>query len=337
MDPKPTAITDVNGAPSGGIPRISRTRVLILVGIALAIGAVVAVIAWQSAGSGTPTSATTKPLAGLPIAVIELPGANPPAQSHTAAVAAAAHRLLPAGDVRTRVADLLAHDTAARRQATIDALERLPQSSPAVVMGLGAAQLWAGQVHTAVATLERVKQMDPYGFYGTRADDLLNFREYPGYPQYTLPSKPPAQTLEQLQAAVKRHPADAQAWVRLAWKLQNTDRARAIVAARRAQALAPAAVSTQVAANVLSFDKDNPSQSMGSLMKVLRAHPTSAQVLYHAGLLFFWIRDPTDAVGEMRELVTQAPHSPYAAAARVFIACLGNPSGAACRKFQSGN
>ena len=43
------------------------------------------------------------------------------------------------------------------------------------------AQLWAGQPKDAVATLERVKHADPYGYYGTEADNLLTLgREVPG-------------------------------------------------------------------------------------------------------------------------------------------------------------
>jgi tetratricopeptide (TPR) repeat protein len=334
MDPNSSAVNDLNGPPSGGIPRISRNRVLILVGIAVAIGVVVAVIAWQSAGSESAADKNTKPLAGLPIAVIDLPGSNLPASNQPVAVAAAARRLLPAGDVRVQVAHLLATDTMSRRQATIDALQALPQSSVPVVMGLGVAQLWAGQVHPAVATFEKVKRMDPYGFYGTQADNLLNFRDYPGYPSYVLPGRPPNATLAQLKTAVKGHPADAQAWVNLAWKLQSTDRAAAIVAARRAQALAPASISAQVVASVLSFDKDNPTKALQGLMTTARAHPKNAQIAYHAGLLWFWMRDSSDAIGEMRQVIAEAPHSSYAKAAEVFVACLSDPNGAACRTFQ---
>ena len=334
MDPKPSAVNELNGPPGTGIPGLSRRRLLVLVGVAAVAGLAVAGVVWMTAGSDTKATPVAQPLSGLPPAVIKLPGGTTADPQDPAAVAKAARTLLPAGDVRIRVAELMAADTMARRQQTIDALKRLPQDSLAVGLALGIAQFWAGQVKPAVATLERVKHADMYGYYGTEADNLLNYKEFPGYPSYTLAGNAPKGTLAQLQAAVKQHPDDATAWLNLAWKLQATDRAKAIAAAQRAQSLAPGAIAPAVASNVLGFDKENTATSLGNLMTLAQAHPRNAEIRFHVGLLFFWLKDRQDTIAQMRQVLANDPHGPYSAVAKVFIACLDNPNGAACTKLQ---
>jgi hypothetical protein len=336
MDPKPTAVNELNGPAGAGIPGVSRRRLLIIAGVAALVGVVVAAVVLLTSGSSTKASVNTRPLKGIPLVVVQLPMAHPPSAQSSAAVVAAAKRVLPPGDVRIKVAELMAADTPARREQTIAALEQLPQDSLPVGMALGIAQLWAGDVKSSVATLEKVKHADMYGWYGTQADNLLNYRVYPGYPSYVLGTKPPKGTRAQLEQAVKKHPSDAQAWLDLAWKIQTTDRAQAIVDARRAQNLNPAAIAPQVAANVLAFDKELPAKSLGSLMTLMQQHPKDAQIRFHAALLLFWMNQRSDTIAQMRQVVVDDPHGIYAQAARVFITCLSNPSGSACKSLQKG-
>jgi hypothetical protein len=228
MDPNPSAFNELNGPPTAGIPGLSKRRLALLAGAAVVIGITVAGVVWLTAGSSSKPVPKATPLSGLPPAVVELPGTASPDPQDPAAVAKAARRVLPAGDVRVRVAELMAADTMARRQQTITALKQLPQDSLPVGLALGIAQFWAGDVKPAVATLERVKHANMYGFYGTEADNLLNYKEAPGYPSYTLAGTSPKGSLATLRAAVKAHPTDSNAWLNLAWKLQNVNRAAAI-------------------------------------------------------------------------------------------------------------
>ena len=93
------------------------------------VGIAVVAVVLLTSGSGSKAADTTRPLKGLPLSVIDLPGAKVPLASDPVAVAAAARRLLPAGDVRIKVADLLAADTMDRRESTIAGLQRLPQQA----------------------------------------------------------------------------------------------------------------------------------------------------------------------------------------------------------------
>lgn len=336
MDPKPSAVNELNGPPSAGIPGLSKRRLALLAGAAAVIGIAVAVVVWLTAGSSSKPVPKAVPLSGLPPALVKLPGKVTPDPQDPVAVAKAAREALPAGDVRVRVAELMAADTMARRQQTIAALRKLPQDALPVGLALGIAQFWAGDVKPAVTTLERVKHADMYGFYGTEADNLLNYKEAPGYPSYTLAGTSPKGSLASLRAAVKRHPTDSNAWLNLAWKLQTVDRSAAIVAAQRAESLAPGAVSPIVAANVLGFNKENTAPSMGNLMTLANSHPTNDEIRFHVGLLFFWLRDRQDTIAQMRQVISNHPHGPYSAVARVFITCLDNPTGGACTKLKAG-
>jgi tetratricopeptide (TPR) repeat protein len=307
----------------------------LLAGAAVVIGIAVAGVVWLTAGSTSKPVPKATPLSGLPPAVVKLPATVTPDPQDPAAVARAARKVLPAGDVRVRVAELMAADTMAHRQQTIAALRKLPQDSLPVGLALGIAQFWAGDVKPAVATLERVKHANMYGFYGTEADNLLNYREAPGYPSYTLAGASPKGSLATLRAVVKRHPTDSNAWLNLAWKLQTVNRAAAIAAAQRAESLAPGAVSPIVATNVLGFDKEDTATSLGNLMTLVRSHPTNDEIRFHVGLLFFWLRDRQDTIAQMRQVIANHPHGPYSAVAKVFITCLDDPNGTACSKLKA--
>src|SRR6185437_2147274 len=176
-----------NVGPPVRIPT-GRRRLILVAVVALVAGGVAAaaVIATRGGGS-SPATTSAQRLSGQPPLVLQLPGAA--VGKGNAAVYAAARQRLPAGDVRLSVARAIMAYDPAHRARTVAALERLPQRNPAVAFALGMAQLWAGDPKAAEQSLERVKQLDPYGYYGTNADNLLHLnREVTGYPPYFPPT-----------------------------------------------------------------------------------------------------------------------------------------------------
>jgi tetratricopeptide (TPR) repeat protein len=323
-----------NVGPPVRIPA-GRRRLILVAVVALVAGGVAAasVIATRG-GGGSPATTAAQRLAGRPPLVLQLPGAA--VGKGNAAVYAAAKQRLPAGDVRLSVAQaIMAYDPAHRAQ-TVAALERLPQRNPAVVFALGMAQLWAGDPKAAEQSLERVKQLDPYGYYGTNADNLLHLnREVTGYPPY-FPPTPPHGSLKALDAAVKAHPESAAAWLAVAAALERSDRLAAAQAARKAAALDPNGVSEQVALAILAFNKDRPMDSLQPLL-TLATQPgvqQNPEVRFHLGILYFWLKDGQDAAAQFRQVVQDAPGSRYAQVAQVFQTCI--QSKAACTRIANG-
>jgi len=314
-----------------------RRRLILVAAVAVVAGVIAAVavlVTHGSGGSGNPNAQTARPLSGQPPLFLDLPG--PAVHGGNAAVYAAAQKRLPADDVRLAVARALVAYSSADSGRTLAALRRLPQRNPAVVFALGLAQLWAGRPQVAALTLERVKRLDPYGFYGTNADDLLHLgHEAPGYPPYFPPATTPG-SLRALQAAVAAHPTSSGAWLALATRLERTDRLAALRDARRAADLNPQGISEQVAVAVLGFDKDAPMttlQTMLNLASETKAQP-DPEVLFHLGLVYFWMKDSQDAAGEFSQVESDAPHSHYAPIAHVFARCIESP--AACQRLATG-
>src|SRR5262245_51066511 len=223
-----------NVGPPVRIPTGRRRLILVAVVALVAGGVAAAAVIATRGGGGGPAKTTSAPLQGQPPLVLQLPGAA--VGKGNAAVYAAAKQRLPAGDVRVSVGRAIMGYDPAHRARTVAALERLPRSNPAVVFALGMAQLWAGDPKAAEASLERVKQLNPYGYYGTNADNLLHLNtEVRGYPPYFPPDAPHG-SLKSLDAAVKAHPESAAAWLALAAGLQRSDRLAADQAARKAAA-----------------------------------------------------------------------------------------------------
>jgi tetratricopeptide (TPR) repeat protein len=332
----PNFSPDVPNAGSGVRIPSGRRRLILVAGVAVVAGVVAAVAVLAThGGGGTPAkAATAKPLTGQPPLFLDLPGAA--VKGGNAAVYAAARRRLPAGDVRLAVARLILGYGPATRARTLAALRRLPQGNPAVVFALGMAQLWAGQPQVAELTLERVKRLNPYGYYGTNADDLLHLgHEAPGYPPYFPPNSSSA-SLRSLQAAVAANPQSSGAWLALATALERTNRLAAQRDALQAARLNPEGISEQVAVAILGFNKDTPMTALQTMLTL--ASETKAQkdpqVLFHLGLVYFWLRDSQDAAGYFGQVESDAPHSHYAPIAHVFARCIESP--AACQRLAGG-
>ena len=285
MDPNSDSGISPNEVPQARIPGPGR-RVLAIVGIALI--AALAAGAWvafdSSSGSASDAETNSKPLDGKPPLVLDLPGT--PTDGSTGAQLKAAEQRLPAGDVRLAVARAIAGYTPGDGQATIDVLRELPQDEPVVAFNLGVAELWAGDPKDAQADLRHAKQLDPYGFYGERADNALHYTMARGYPFYIPPSSPRTRpSVAELRSQTSANPGDSAAWLQLAVELQRTHRAEAIEAARKAVEASPTAVSPRVALAVLTFDKDHPATSMGALGPLLQQQESNTEIRFHVGLL----------------------------------------------------
>ena len=317
MDPNPSTGESLNVARGPRIPGRS-ARIALVVGVAAVAGLVTGgvVLVTRGGGGGGDTAATqakAKPLTGTPPLVID--------------VKAGALARLPADDLRRRVAAIISRDDEARRTESIAALEALPQDQPVVAMSLGLAQLWAGDPTAAAATLARVKKLDPYGYYGTNADNLLHLNLLPGYPPWFSTVRPSGASVADLRAQTKSNPRDAAAWLGLAAALENRDRGGALAASQKALALDPNDVSARIAVTVLGFDKDAPGTALSGLMRILQSAPADdAEVRLHVGLLFFWMKDSQDAAAQFRQVVSDDSHGLYAQVAGVFARCIDDPT-----------
>ena len=325
MDPNPPPGESLNVAPRPRIPGRSARIALVVAAAALAgiATGVVVLVTRGGGGGGDATATPPKPLNGTPPLVMD--------------VTPARLRKLPADDPRRQVATIIRRDDASRRSESIAALRALPQDEPVVGMGLGLAQLWAGQTSAAAATLQRVKQLDPYGYYGTNADNLLHLNEAPGYPPWLSTARPPHASVADLRARTKQKPDDAAGWLALAAALEQNDRAGAFSAAKRAFSLDPSSISARVAVTVLPFDKDNPGATLSGIMRILQSAPADdAEVRVHVGLVFFWMRDTQDAAAQFRQVLNDDPETIYAQVASVFTRCIDTPTSCTSAKTGSG-
>ena len=325
MDPNSSTGESLNVAPGSRIPG-RRARIALVVGVAAVAGLVTGgvVLATRGGGGdgGGSAAVRARPLKGTPPLVID--------------VKPAALTRLPADDLRRRVAAIVIRDNETRRTESIAALEALPQDQPVVGMSLGLAQLWAGDPTAAAATLERVKKLDPYGYYGTNADNLLHLNEAKGYPPWFSTARPDGASVADLRARTRSSPRDAGAWLALAAALENRDRVGAIAAAQKAFALDPNDVSARIAVTVLPFDKDNPGAALSGLMRILQSSPADdAEVRLHVGLVFFWMQDEQDAAAQFRQVLNDDQHGLYGQVAGVFARCIDNPT--ACTGGKTGS
>jgi tetratricopeptide (TPR) repeat protein len=314
---------DIPNVSSGARIPAARQRLVLVAAVALVAGAVAAAVVIATRGGGTHQAAPVKPLGGRPPLVLDLPGT--PVTGGNAAIYAAARQRLPADDVRLAVARAIMAYNPAQRASTVAALRRLPQQRPVVEFALAMAQVWAGDLTAAGETLRRVKQLDPYGFYGTSADNLLYPSVAKGYPPY-FPPPGPRRSLRALRSAVRTAPHSPAAWLALAAGLERTNRLAALNAAREAETLEPNGVSEQVAVAVLGFVKDSPLAGITTLGNLASQAQEQAnpEVHFHLGLLYVWIEEPQDAAGEFSQVIADAPHSYYAKIARVFDRCINN-------------
>jgi tetratricopeptide (TPR) repeat protein len=295
---------------------------LLIVAVALVAGiaAAVAVLAFAGGGGAEEAGATrSKPLAGRPLLVIELPGKQLPAHSTAAQTFQVAQDRLEPGDIRLEVARIVAGYDRARPDRTARALNALPPNQPVVMLNLGLVERWAGDIMAAVDAWKRTRAIDLYGYYGTIADNLLHPEQSPGYPLYFPPRQFASGSPSQLRAQAQQHPDQPDRWLALAVALEQTDRAAALAAARRAAELDPTGLSSRVALLVLSFSKDRPQDTFGRLGPLLQqSDDPDGEIRFHIALLSLQLGLRDKAIGEFRQVLREHPQGPYAVFSREF-------------------
>jgi tetratricopeptide (TPR) repeat protein len=279
---------------------------------ALAAGAASAVAVVLLTGGGGSDASTvpsqTTPFAGAPPLRIDLPGHVPKGAK---AQLIAAERELPAGDVRIKVARAIEGYTRNGADATLATLRALPRDQAVVSLHLGLAEIWAGQHSAGLSDMKRTRVLDPYGFYGSLADDTLHTDQRPGYPLYIEPAGLPSGDAEQLRALAAGQPNRSDVWLALAYQLQQTDHVEALADARKALELAPTGVSPRVAVAVLGYSKDDPSAAFSVLGPLAQQASDTTEIRFHLGELLYWLKQDTDAVAQWRQVEQDSPDSVY--------------------------
>jgi Flp pilus assembly protein TadD len=305
--------------------RIDRKRAL-PVAIAGVLVVAVAVFGALALRDPSPAAAprSSAPLSGSPPLVLDLPAkpsggladlaavGNNLRAGRTAGAEAAlvrARRTLGAGDLRVQVAGALVHYRRGDPNTAIGVLRALASNddrAPVPALHLGLALLWAGQRGEATSELEQTRLIDPDGFYGSTADDVLHPSYRKGYPLW-LSSQPVSGSLAEVRARAAKAPRSLRAQLGYAYSLQFQSRTRARVVAERALALDATNIDAQVAVIVLGFDKDQPAQAVGRLAQLMRSRPDAPSPRFHFGELLSWIGQQAEAKKQYRQALALDP------------------------------
>lgn len=341
----------------GGLPR---SRLLVLIGAAVLIAAVVvglAVLANDGADPAAPKATarptTSKPLDGRP-AIVLPPSADAPeeatarvawarrqlaAQPGTQAVLELAAAQAAAGDdaaaratLRTGAGPdaeaalaLLDYDAKDPKPAIarLRALAAAASASPFIGFSYGAALLWSGQRAAGEDALRAVRAAQPDAFYGVAADDLMHPAMPAGYPPYVGPQAPPNRTLSELKAAAADHPDQLAAQLDYATALLAAgQRTAAVTAFSEALAVDPASVDAKVGKIIAGYAKDNPAASFGQMGPLARDNPGNPSPRLHLALMLLWLRDPDTARAQLRQVADQDPQGRLGQFARQLLASL---------------
>jgi tetratricopeptide (TPR) repeat protein len=297
---------------------------LVVVGLALSAGLAAAIAVALTTGGGDSAAGTTScgasSFTGAPPLRIQLPDGD---VKGTIAQLKAAQRQLPAGDVRIAVARAISRYSSVGAAATVAALRTLPSTEPVVGLHLGLAEIWAGRCDAGFADLKRTRTLDPYGFYGTLADDALHTEQRSGYPLYIAPVGMPAGSVKQLRRLAARQPNRSDVWLALAYQLQRTNHVEALADARKALELDPTGVSPRVAVAVLAYSKDDPSAAFAVLGPLAQQASDTSEIRFHLGELLFWLKQDTDAEAQWRQVEQDSPDSLYGRTAAALMNQLG--------------
>jgi tetratricopeptide (TPR) repeat protein len=327
--------------PARVAARIDRKRALpvAIAGLLVVAAAVLGALALRDpAPVAAPRSSA--PLNGAPPLVLELPAEPSGGLADLAAVAkqmragraaqaeaalARARRALGAGDLRVQVAGAMLRYRPGEIDTAIGVLRALAANddrAPVPALHLGLALLWSGQRAEATATLERTRLIDPDGFYGGTADDVLHPSYRKGYPLW-LRSQPVRGSLAQVRARAAAEPRSRPAQLDYAYSLQFTSRTRARVVAERALALDAADIDAQVAVIVLGFDKDQPAQAVGRLAQLMRSRPGAPSPRFHFGELLSWIGRQAEAKQQYQQASALDPEGLIGRFARTVLDASG--------------
>jgi tetratricopeptide (TPR) repeat protein len=217
-------------------------------------------------------------------------------------------------------------------EGTLLRLRRLLVEHPKsalVRLHLGLALYTAGDDTAAEAQWRQALAVEPDSPSALRAEDLLHPDMAPGRPYFypsfgaspDLRGNSAAEQLAILRRDAARGGADANLLYGVA--LQRVGRAvSARMAFARALRTSPQNLGAQVADAVGRFEKAAPAQAFSRLGPLSQAHPRSAMVRFHLGLLLLWIRDVEDARVQLQRAADADRGGFYGKEARALISRL---------------
>lgn len=207
-----------------------------------------------------------------------------------------------------------------RALAGLDELAAQAPNDPFLRLSAGLAALYAGRSADARRALAATRSLDPDGYYGASADDLLHPEQRPGYPEFVSDSTIAYPSDAAALAAARAHPTDPAVLLAAAIELQGTSRREALRLAQQAQTVEGSgdALDAQVAVAILGYSKDNPSAAAGQLGPLTAAHPDSALTRFHFGLLLFWFNRTADAHAQFVQAAAAEKGTKLAQLARAF-------------------
>lgn len=347
-----------NVGVSGGPARLSQRRIVLLAVALVVLLAAGAVAVWLTQ-SGSSSRVAGQKIPGRPPILIALPvgvasgAASVRAKALSAYVAShgsgdgdalialagadaelgqdaqasqaleAAGHLGGANAARAAAALTLLRYRALGEGKAVAGLQQLAAQRPQdafVRLSLGLAVLYAGRTSEARSALAATRSLDPDGYYGTSADDLLHPEQRPGYPEFVMNSKLSYPTDAAALAAAKAHPTDAAVLLAAAMQLQGTSRREALRLAQQAQTVEGTgnALDAQIAVAILGYDKDNPAAAAGQLGPLVAANPDSALARFTFGLLLFWFDRPADAHNQFLQAAAAEQGTKLAQLAQAF-------------------
>jgi tetratricopeptide (TPR) repeat protein len=216
--------------------------------------------------------------------------------------------------------------------ATLLRLRQLAAEHPGsalVHLHLGLALYAAGDDRGAAAQWRQALQVEPDTPSALRAEDLLHPDMAPGRP-YFYPSFAPTMDLGKDSAAaqleaLRRQAAKGGVKANILYgvALQRVGRSvSAHEAFGHALELDPESLDAKVADAVGRFDKAAPAEAFSRLGPLAEAHPRSALVRFHLGLLLLWIRDVDGARKQLQSAVDADRGGFYGKEARALLSRL---------------
>lgn len=315
----------------------ARARLIVLVaGAAAAAVAVVVGVAAFSGEEREQTAAPPPPRQGSPPLALEL-GLRTDAEAVALRRAIGLYergRRAAAGRIFARFDSPEARIGAAFAAWPAGTLERLEQlgnlhpRDAAVQLNLGLARFWARRGDARTPWL-RAEVLRPDSAYAVAAGNLLHpelARDLPVFvPGFSAPASlfrlGAARQLDTLRRLAAR--GDRRGRLLYGVALQRLGRQ---LSARRvfdaAAQAAPRDAEAQVAAAVVRYDKDDPSQAFSRLGPLVRRFPRAATVRFHLGLLLLWSAQVTEAKRQLRLAVQDG--GPLAVEARRYLERLAN-------------
>jgi tetratricopeptide (TPR) repeat protein len=185
--------------------------------------------------------------------------------------------------------------------ATLPRLRQLVAEHPGsalVHLHLGLALYAAGDDREAAAQWRQALQVEPDTPSALRAEDLLHPDMAPGRP-YFYPSFAPTLDLGKQSAAaqleaLRRQAAKGALKANILYGVALQRVGQSVSASNafgRALELDPESLDAKVADAVGRFEKAAPAEAFSRLGPLADAHPRSALIGFHLGLLLLWIRD----------------------------------------------